>query len=354
LALIAFALWLALAQRAPAVRVGAASVAALILFFAHLMACVVFGMLIAGYEIGEMWREREFSGRRIFTRAIAIGLPFVAPLALLLASPFGGELSGVAYEGILRKLGFLMFEGHVALDVAAVAALALLAAVGYSKRAVSVLPALRIPLLVLGLAFVLAPTRLTTAYGIEDRFPLAFVLLLAAGIVSPGLTTKGTRVAIAVGLAAFLARTAAFASDCERASQIYPRLIAILDQVPRGGRLAVAFDSNEIGPSGVPVNHLPTLAVLRRDAFVPTLFTYADQQPVTLTAAGWPLQAADDPGALWALAMAGDQGEDRLRAALVGFDALVVLGPRPFVVPPNRVLAPIGVEPNFALYRVVH
>ncbi len=353
LALMAFALWLALAGHGRAYRVGAAGVSALILFFAHLMACAIFALLISGHEIGRLWRERGSSMRSIVAGAVDVVLPFVFPVAILLGTGLGGETGDFAYEGVLHKLGFALLEGQPVLDIAAVS-LWLLAAVGYVMRVVTIIPALRFPLLVLALAFVIAPARLMTAHGIDDRLPLAFALVLVGGTVSHRATARVVGVTALVGLAVFLVRTGVWEADFARAKTLYPRLIAILDQVPRGGRLAVAFESNDIGPTRVPINHLPTLAVLRRDAFVPTLFAYETQQPIIVTPAARALREAVEPRALWQAVMAGEAGEERARRALAGFDALVALGPKPFTVPPSRLLEPIGVEPNFALYRVVH
>ena len=353
LTLMAFALWLSLAGH-PAARIGAASISAFILYFAHLMACVVFGVLIAAHEVGEIWRKREFSPGRILARAVAGGLPFVLPLAILLGSDVDSGLGDFAYGGVLPKFGLAMFEGHIVLDVAATLIVCALAAIGYSRRVMTVVPALRVPLLVLALAYVLSPAKLMTAHGIEERVPLAFALVLAAGTISVAATRRTIRIAVLTGLSVFLVRTAAFELDSERANQVYPRLIAMLDHVPRGGRLAVAFDSNRIGPSGLPANHLPTIAVLRRDAFVPSFFAYETQQPVLLTPAARALRDAAEPRALWAAVMEGEAGEARARQALAGYDALAVLDPWPFTVPATRLLQPIGVEPTFAVYRVVH
>jgi hypothetical protein len=355
LALPAFALWLALAKRMAALRTGVASAGALVIFFAHLEACAIFALLIAGHEIGELWRRRAISAWDLLPRALAAGLPFVIPLAILVADGLGGELGDIRYEGLLRKLEVLpMFEGHVALDIATVAVVVPLIAVGFLRHCVTVVPALRAPLLLLVLAYLLAPVELMTAHGIDERLPLAIVLVLAAGTTSLRLSAGGLRVAALAGLALFLARVAVTELDYARANQIYPRLIALLDQVPRGGRLAVAFNSNEIGSSGVPINHLPTLAVIRRDAFVPTLFALETQQPVSLTPAARALRDAADPGDLWAALMAGEAGDATVRSALAGFDALVVLDAQPFEVPATPFLAPVGVEPDFALYRIVH
>jgi hypothetical protein len=95
LALLAFALWLSLAGRAVALRVGSASACALVLFFAHLMACAVFALFTVGHEIGDVWRQREFSAKRILARATAGGLPFVVPLAILIADGLDAELGGI-------------------------------------------------------------------------------------------------------------------------------------------------------------------------------------------------------------------------------------------------------------------
>jgi hypothetical protein len=355
LALAAVALWLALAKRAGALRVGAASACALVLFFAHLMACAIFALLIAGHEIGDLWRRRAVSAREVLARALAVGLPFAIPLAILVFDGLGGKLGDIQYEGFLRKATVLsMYEGHPVLDLASSVVLVGLAAFGYLRRHVTIVPALRAPLLLLALAYLFAPATLMTAHGIDERLPLAIVLVLAAGTTSSGLATIRLRVVALAGLALFLARVAAVEADGEAADQIYPRLVAILDQVPSGGRLAVASGSNDVGPSGIPINHLPTLAVIRRDAFVTTLFTYDTQQPVALTPAARALQDDADPGELWAALMAGGAGGEAVRHALAGFDALVVLDARPFVVPATPFLVPVGIEPDFALYRIVH
>jgi hypothetical protein len=355
LALPAFALWLALAKRSVALRASAASACALVLFFAHLEACVIFALLIAGHALGELWCLRTASARQLIARALAVGLPFVLPLAIFLGDGLGGELGDIRYQGVFRKLEILpMFEGHPALDVVEVATLVLLLAAGFLKGQVTIVPMLRAPLLLLTLAYLLAPVKLLTAHGIDERLPLALALVLFAGTKSLRLTPARLRVAVLAGLALFVARVSVSAVDYERANEIYPRLIAILDQVPRGGRLAVAFGSNALGPSGIPINHLPELAVIRRDAFVPTLSTFRTQQPVGLTPVARPLKDDAYPADLWAALMAGEAGDAEVRHALAGFDALVVLNPQPFVVPPTPLLTPVSIEPDFALYRVVH
>lgn len=354
LALMAFALWLALARRGGAMRLGAASACALVLFFAHLMGCAVFAVLLAGHEFGELWRGRPLSSREILARAVAVGVPFLVPLAILMADGLGGRLGDIRYDGFLRKLLMLqIYEGYQELDIAGSLALATLAAVYYGKRYVTFVPALLGPLLLLALAYLLAPVQLMTAEGVDDRLPLAIVLVLAAGTHSLRLSAARMRVAALAGLALFLVRTGVIAIDCERANRIYPHLVALLDQVPLGGRLAVAYGPDMFGPDGIPITHLPTLAVIRRDALVTTLFASLNQQPVTVTpAASALLSDAAAPRKLWAALVEDRAGSESVRSVLAGFDALVVLDGRPFAAPSAPFLIPIGIEPNFALYRI--
>ena len=106
--------------------------------------------------------------------------------------------------------------------------------------------------------------------------------LLAAATVAPRLTRTHIRLVVLAGLGLFLARMAEVWVHWERADAVYARLLPILDQVPEGGRLAVGYPPEAVDSSAIPTAHLPTLAIARRDAFVPTLFAYRGQQPVAL------------------------------------------------------------------------
>ena len=73
-----------------------------------------------------------------------------------------------------------------------------------------------------------------------------------------------------------------------------------------GGRLAVAYPSGAIHSDPVPKTHLPTLSVIRRQAFVPTLFAYRGQQPIAFTPVAQRLADRAQPDLLWRMLMGGD------------------------------------------------
>lgn len=87
---------------------------------------------------------------------------------------------------------------------------------------------------------------------------------------------------------------------------------------------------------------------------MPTLFAYRGQQPLALTPEAQALADRAQPSALWRALMEDGADAGALLEALRQFDALIVLDRKPFALRPTPGLSPIAVEPEFALYRIVH
>src|SRR5229473_3208310 len=62
LGLCATALWIALRHQSPALRLAVGALAALALFFAHLLAFGLYGVMVMGYEAGQLLRRRSAPG----------------------------------------------------------------------------------------------------------------------------------------------------------------------------------------------------------------------------------------------------------------------------------------------------
>ena len=127
----------------------------------------------------------------------------------------------------------------------------------------------------------------------------------------------------------------------------------MLGRLPRGVRLAVASGPGAVGAGDLPLLHLPTYAIIDADAFVPTEFTYAGQQPLALTPVFAALAARSASEALWD----GLTGTDPTKrsaalAVLEEYGALAILDRRP--VPPLVLpcLTPLYELPQFRLYAV--
>jgi len=349
LALVAFAAWLALARRPLVARLALSAGFALATYFCHLMACAIYGVLVLGSELERAWRERASGPGPALRRLVLVGLPFLPVLALFLLAPAaGGE---VRFGRLDRKLDLLfgVFDNYDRVfDVACFALLALLAILAYGRRLLQIVPGLRGALLLLAAAYLLAPAQIMTASAVDHRLPPALALVLAAATVAPRLGPRAGR-AIALGLlAVFVLRIGVIGVVWERAGGVYETLLAALDKVPEGSRLAVAYPADAVNFERVPKTHLPVLAVARRQAFVPTIFAYRGQQPLRLTATGERLAAAAPPDRLWAALIAGAAPPE-----LREFDAVVVLARRPLELPPNPALLPLALEPDFAVYAIL-
>ena len=356
LALVAFAVWIALSERSPRARLAVSAALALALFFAHLMACVIYGLLVAAYELGALWQSRPWPWRPAVARLAIAGAPFLPPLALLL---FAGEREGagtIHYGRLDRKLDLLfsVFDNYDRVfDVACFALLIASAAFAFVRRRLAIIPALRLPIVLLVVVYLAAPAQLMTASAVDHRLPLVIAAIFAASTAAPALNSRFARLAALAGLALFLARTAEVWVHWVRADAVYARLLPALDQVPRGARLAVGYPPEAVDSTAVPTAHLPTLAIVHRDAFVPTLFAYRGQQPVALTPEAERLASLASPSAVWRALMSGNPDPVGALPVLREFDAVLLLDRRPFSMKPTPGLVPLAVEPDFALYRVV-
>jgi hypothetical protein len=100
--------------------------------------------------------------------------------------------------------------------------------------------------------------------------------------------------------------------------------------------------------------HLPTLAISRREAFVPTLFAYPGQQPIALQPSYAALADAATPQAFWAgLTGAANVEITQLFRVLQQYDYVALIGGGVVDVPLNRYLAEFYRQPGFQIYAVL-
>jgi NADH:ubiquinone oxidoreductase subunit 6 (subunit J) len=348
-------LWLAIRERRPWLRILVSSLSALACFFSHLAAFGVYALTILGVELpgaaaGLRARDRAALARR----AAILAAQFVIPAALLYFWRQTAGEAGVDYD-FPRKfdLAFSVFDNyHPAFDIASFILFAgLLAWLGWTRR-LGFEPRLGGALALLFVAYLAAPARLWGGSGLDHRLPLALFLLLVAGS-APSFPSR--RAAVAVGVAAGLLlalRMAAVERVWLRADRIYAADLAGIDALPRGARLAVAYPANATHATAVPELHLPAMAVVRRDAFVPTLFALPGQQPLALRPRWAALAAEAQPPLLWtALVGTAHRPPPPL---LLQFDAVALVGLRPPPTSANPCLKTVAPAPTFEIVRLRH
>ncbi|CAA9271578.1 MAG: hypothetical protein AVDCRST_MAG08-3224 [uncultured Acetobacteraceae bacterium] len=268
----------------------------------HAFAAAFYAALLAALAFGA---ERAPFGPAVLRSVRAAGPALGVPLAVfVLAAPTlpGGHTPlelGVRWAGYgpaekLTALLSAIVTYDAAIDFAVVLALWGVGRVASSASMLRVHAGLLFAALgLLALALVLPSSLGGTAF-VDWRFPI-MALLVAVAALRPGLRgSRGPALAACLLLLLALGRTAWIAgiwherqSDVaavERALELVPAGAAVLPahhtlfadtEMPRGRRLAV----------GLPVHwHYQALAVPRRAAFVPTLFTAPGKQPLRVRA----------------------------------------------------------------------
>jgi hypothetical protein len=201
----------------------------------------------------------------------------------------------------------------------------------------------------------LLPSQIYGGSGADHRLPIALFLLLTASS-APRFPSR--RAAIMIGTMAvsvLVIRLAIIERVWRQADMIYSADLVGIDALPPGTRLAVAYPASAINFATVPEAHLATLAIPRREAFVPTLFALPTQQPVMMRPLYATLAAAAQPQQLWAAFVGNDAaGLERLLPLLEQYDYIVFTDHRPLRVPPSRCLRPEFEQPTFQIFAIVH
>jgi hypothetical protein len=352
-ALIGAALWLALEGRRPALRIFASSVAALVCFFSHLAAFGVYALTICGVELP--CAVAELRARRWPTlghRAAIFATQFVIPAVLLVRWRRHVADSGIFYAET-RKLDLLfsVFDNYdrpfdlasFVLFVGLLIWLAWTGRLGLTRR-------LGFAAGLLFFVYVVLPSQIYGGSGLDHRLPVAIFLVVIAGSAP---RFPGARATVAIAAAALLLlvlRIAVIEGVWLRADRTYAADLAGIDRLPEGARLAVAYPPGSIHVVAVPEVHLAAMAVVRRAAFVPTLFAVFGQQPLVLRPSWVAIAAAAQPPQLWAALTTRKE----LPAVLAHFDDVALVVREPMRVPPNPCLHAVFTAATFGIFAVQH
>lgn len=303
LALLAAAADGAISRRWWSAALGRAVCAVVILGF-HPFAAVFYAGLVAARALGADVRDGLTVDRRMSTAgrvavALACAIVPIAVVMLLAPNPvhtrstlslFSWAPFTIPKKISLLTTGFRSFSPIADVAVAAtVFGIPLYAAV---RRQISAHHGLLILSFALAAVAAVMPERIGEAYWIDRRLPLmAFLTFMAA--LRPDILPSGRGVLLAAGaLAAItLVRTTGVLRTWTRAQADIASMRQALTHVPNGCFvLPMAHKPSEAEQSRAPVGryygrqalfyHYPSMAVLWRHAFVPSLFTISGQQPL--------------------------------------------------------------------------
>ena len=359
-ALAGAALWLALERQRWWLRTLASSLVALACYLSHIAAFGFYVLVIIGIELSPAWDELCTRRWPVLGRRIAIaGAQFAIPGVLFFGYWSPAAASGISYAAFWRKadLLFSVFDNYDrAFDIICLALFLGLIVWLAATRLLRLAPRLARAVGLVFAAYLLLPSQIFGGSGADHRLPVAIFLLL---IAASAAQFPNRRTAAAIGTAAavlLFARMAVTEYVWLRADRVYSAELAGIDMLPRGAKLAVAYQTSAVNFAPVPEVHLAVLAVARREAFVPTLFAHEGQQPIALKPSYEMLADAASPQDLWAVIAAGRDAAKTagLSRTLQQYDFVAVTGGEPLDVPPTRCLRSLFRQPTFEIFTVSH
>ena len=257
-----------------------------VIYGAHVFGWVVFGLLIGGnalYRHVTSWKIGLAMVRALFLESVLLGLPLIA-IAAWRSADNRGETT--AYFDIANKWGWIesamrdrwvQWDGMSALGCVGLILLGIFGVGRMSRR-------LLIILMVMAMFFAFIPYAFHGLIYADMRIA---PLMLAIGVIAvaprPGWGRAAASSIAMLALAFVTARTATTSYSFVRYAQDHERYLQALPHVPRGARVvALIAPPCPRGWSVPRMVHLPSMAIVRRDAFVNDQFDMPGAQLVAV------------------------------------------------------------------------
>ena len=281
--------WLLIRERSWWITLSLGSGAAILLYFAHLAVFGLYGIIIVGFELQQILRDHQKSVRERSYVFIKSGIPFLVPTLLYITS-FHGDMHLVQYSqpfflGKLYAIVGTLNTGSspVYLSIAGLAILATLAlTLGRLRFSTSMI----LPIALLTLLFLGAPTTFAGNRYFDDRLPLPIVLLVCAS-VRVDFPSRGRTIIVMGALVAFLAiRGIALSQDFMRFDAEVQQSLRLFNRIEPRSVVAVAIDATHPEYSwsarGQANWHVASLAALHAPIFVATTHAFPFQHTMVL------------------------------------------------------------------------
>lgn len=275
------AAWYRVRERPLPLRAGIFAVLSLATWVCHLSA---WGLLLCAVGLFELIAGLRRNGCRPFA-ALLSSVVVVVPMLLPLGLMFGGNGERMALEALapdfrlkLVWLAFPLRDESRVLDLGSLVLIFLAVLAGLGARRLRLDPALAaFAVSIFGIYWAI-PTALMSGYFADLRLlPMVWIAGLAACRMTDAPRWRSALASLAIVL--FALRSAVTANAwSERGARLDAELGA-LDFVPRGARIyALTPDRHCQSWPNHGLSHLPSLAIVRRDAFVNTHWDIPGQQ----------------------------------------------------------------------------
>ncbi len=373
--LVVFAAWILLRDRGYGLRLLVFSALSTLVYLSHLYGIGLYAISVFGFELGQYWKARKAGARYDRNHLIVVlGQFAVSGVLFLFFSQTSGQAKASSFGDVLNlwhywgKIGLLMNVAESyndLLDSITVTGLLAGLAIGLVTRRIVMSREMDIPLIFLALVYMLMPKTLFSSWAADNKFPMALVFSLIAA-TDWRIQSARWRVVLAAGvLCLFLARTGVVLAHWHEYDRRYDEFLAAFDTLPRGSALtfAAAYRGSPDVLRRPSFHHIAGLAVIRREAFVATLFALPGVQPLRYTPAydGVVQDYSRKTGDFgWAFQVDYMSKEDLLtrkpfdEQLLRHFDYLMVVNREDFPLPLPDNLTPAFRGRDFQMFRIDH
>ncbi|MDH3229153.1 MAG: hypothetical protein OEN55_05100 [Alphaproteobacteria bacterium] len=375
LSLMVYAGWIATRDWAPVGRAVCFAGAAMVIFLGHLFAFATYALLIGLDLLQHLLRNRGRPVRVVMVTLVVGGSQFLLPGVLMVAAVLAGSGGYAEYGTVAGKLRVLLTPfysvGAPADYLLAIFTVGVVAWAAATRR-LTVVPEMRAALFLFIVVGVAMPVWLMRTWGVDMRMPMvvAFVAIAATRL----RINSGRAGAVLVGIlvALFAGRLSNTADRWSGLDRDYAEFRTAVSVIPQGSRVISVqpLTDDLIERAGAfPQAYwgLPSIAVIERSAFVPTLFTDPEKQILRAAARN---EIIDTPFGRPPTIEELQGGADRaLRGAVPGrhhtgksifwtdwphrFDYVIALFRQPPGDGIGRLLDPVHAGSYFTIYRVV-
>src|SRR5258708_15276591 len=308
LALLSFSAWVASARWPAHWRALVFSLPASLLLVFHLFGFGIYGLLVASYEFGKLREERRWT--RESTRATSIVMAQFIPAVLLWAATLGNGGATYTRYHLEYKLMDVVAPstfGWMPRPLGWAVLVLTIFFLSYARGSgqVRLAPSMRWPIMAMIVAAVVMPNWLAGGLAADLRLPIALPFVVVTSTQFHGTRRRAIRCFAVIALALLGPRVAAVSQSWRDADRRFAEFRAASRTVPEGARLLVvetpmtAEEGRIEGLSPALAHrepmvfwHMPALAVIERNAFIPSLYFYRVDSAAAAPAQRWTVSGA--------------------------------------------------------------
>jgi hypothetical protein len=281
-ALWALAGWVAVRERAWPLRMTVSTGCTIVLFFCHFAALGIYGVGVLSFEILRLWQRRREPWPGRLVEFVTGGLPFLAVVPLLLASPTLQLVSSVHWDwrGKIDGLKFVIVNYSELAGYALIAVMAAGMIWAVRHKVLRFHPLVFVLIVVGGAVYLALPQVVFDTYMTDQRVPLGIAFMLfACGELElrRRLVRRGFMIVLLVLIAG---RLIEIDYNWSQLSDSTSEFRTSVRRIAPGSKVFVAYADALAGDDARDLGllHAACIATIERSSLVTTLFTVEGKQ----------------------------------------------------------------------------